>query len=175
MAKNTRKKTRLSSGERSDPLAAASTGQLSGAASDIQKDEGVPEAAQGSGLYRTVFQVTVLSERPVSDLELADVAHEIVDGDASGKVEVTDGREISRRDMALALQEQGSHPGFLLGEDDGWKYGLHGGDEVTWNDPDDGKCSRTGVIGSIEYIAGDRVRITWKDGGEVEALIEELS
>ena len=27
--------------------------------------------------------------------------------------------------------------------------GLHSGDEITWNDPDEGKCTRTFVIGLL--------------------------
>jgi hypothetical protein len=51
---------------------------------------------------------------------------------------------------------------------------LEPGDEVTWNDPDDGACTRTDTIGSIE-LHGDIVRITWRDGSDLECWAHELS
>jgi hypothetical protein len=51
---------------------------------------------------------------------------------------------------------------------------LHSGDEVTWNDPDEGKCSRTLTIGSIK-VTGDIVRILDIEGDYLECLAEELS
>lgn len=51
---------------------------------------------------------------------------------------------------------------------------LHPGDQVKWNDPDDGKCSCVITIECIE-INGDVCRI-WADDGEyIECLAEELS
>lgn len=55
-----------------------------------------------------------------------------------------------------------------------WRRSLHSGDEVKWNDPDGGLCSRTGVIGSIIY-EGDCATIVWKDGDVTQVLLEELS
>ena len=51
---------------------------------------------------------------------------------------------------------------------------LKQGDEVTWNDPDDGLCTRTLTIGSIK-VTGDVIRILDKDGGYLECLAKELS
>lgn len=51
---------------------------------------------------------------------------------------------------------------------------LHSGDEVTWNDPDEGRCSRTGTILEI-IIKGDIVCITWSDGSTTECFARELS
>jgi hypothetical protein len=51
---------------------------------------------------------------------------------------------------------------------------LHPGDEVTWNDPDDGACTRTGVIQSIK-VTGNVVQITWQDGSDLECFARELS
>jgi len=132
-----------------------------------------PEACEGSEVYRTIFIVEVLSDKPVADLDLADIAHEINEGDSSGRVEVRDSREVSKHDMAKLLDHQGSDPSFILG-DDAWKYGLHPGDQVTWNDPDDDACSRTIIIGTIEYVADDTVKITDRDGSELECPITEL-
>lgn len=59
--------------------------------------------------------------------------------------------------------------------DNDWKRDLHSGDEITWNDPDDGLCTKTLVIQSIEYLSNDVVRITDKNGGVLEAYLNELS
>jgi hypothetical protein len=50
---------------------------------------------------------------------------------------------------------------------------LHCGDEVYWEDPDDGKCSRFLVILSI-YYCGNVVTITEPDGTVVECFAREL-
>ena len=55
-----------------------------------------------------------------------------------------------------------------------WVKQLHSGDEVTWNDPDGGLCSKTIVISSIE-IKGDTICISDKDGGYLECFDHELS
>jgi hypothetical protein len=51
---------------------------------------------------------------------------------------------------------------------------LHSGDEVFWNDPDGGACSRSIVIAKIE-IKGETVCITGKDGSYLECWAKELS
>lgn len=51
---------------------------------------------------------------------------------------------------------------------------LHDGDEVTWNDPDDGLCSRVLTILTIE-VNGDVVCIVDRDGNYLECLPSELS
>ncbi len=62
-----------------------------------------------------------------------------------------------------------------------WKHSLHAGDQVYWSDPDDGKCSRNIVIGSIEYQGTEDdgenrvVVIQDRDGGIVECILRELS
>lgn len=133
-----------------------------------------PEQQEGTGLYRTVIVVEVLSDKPMTDFTLEEMAREIDTGDSSGRWEVLDAREVGRRDAYRLLAEQHSDPEFLLG-DDAWKYGLHNGDEVTWNDPDDGACTRTLTIQSITYLGDNTVRITDKAGGELECLLSELS
>lgn len=65
--------------------------------------------------------------------------------------------------------------GFCSPADDDWKRDLRSGDEITWNDPDDGLCTKTFVMQSIEYLSDDVVRITDKDGGVLEAHLHELS
>lgn len=51
---------------------------------------------------------------------------------------------------------------------------LHSGDQVFWNDPDDGKCSRYYVIQTIE-VNGNWVSIVGKDGSRLECWARELS
>ena len=48
------------------------------------------------------------------------------------------------------------------------------GDEVYWNDPDDGVCSRFYIISKIE-IEGNVIKITAKDGNYLECFARELS
>jgi hypothetical protein len=48
------------------------------------------------------------------------------------------------------------------------------GDEVTWNDPDEGRCTRTGAIQYIK-VTGNVVQITWNDGSDLECFARELS
>jgi hypothetical protein len=73
------------------------------------------KASPASGLYRTLLAVKVLSDKPVQDLELADIASEIERGDCSGEVVVRDAREISKRNMVRALQAQQSDLDFVPG------------------------------------------------------------
>jgi hypothetical protein len=47
-------------------------------------------------------------------------------------------------------------------------------DEVFWDDPDEGLCSRSIQIQSIEFH-GDMVRITDVSGDELECYASELS
>lgn len=56
-----------------------------------------------------------------------------------------------------------------------WRRKLHNGDEVTWNDPDEGRCTRRGIISSIEYQEDDAAIITWQDGGITGVFLHELS
>lgn len=71
--------------------------------------------------YKTVITVTVLSEyEPVStDMGLEDVAYQIVHGDWSGHVQVADGVELTGKEAADALTEQGSDPSFFMLNEDG--------------------------------------------------------
>jgi len=59
---------------------------------------------------------------------------------------------------------------------------LHNGDEVFWNDPDDGLTSRHIIINTIQVLAPDDkeygdevVCIQGKDGDELECFAHELS
>lgn len=60
-------------------------------------------------------------------------------------------------------------------------YNLRAGDEVRWNDPDGGICSRTDRIQLIQYEEcevgelPETATITWPDGSCVECFLTELS
>jgi hypothetical protein len=56
-----------------------------------------------------------------------------------------------------------------------WRHKLQRGDEVTWNDPDEGLCTRTGIILSIEYFGDDSAKLTMTDGWYSEVMLQELS
>ena len=70
--------------------------------------------------YKTVFKVEVLSEdTPAGDLELSEVAHEIIYGECSGVTSVESVTELTPKQAAEALIEQGSDPGFFMLDDEG--------------------------------------------------------
>jgi hypothetical protein len=56
-----------------------------------------------------------------------------------------------------------------------WKNHLQPGDEITWNDPDEGLCSKTQTISFIEYKDNDIVFIRFIDGSELECFLSEIS
>jgi hypothetical protein len=77
--------------------------------------------------YITEITVTVASDRKLVDadghnLSLLEIASEMVYGDLSGRYEFSDERRVSPEEIAAELEEQGSDPEFLLGDD--------------WNAPD---------------------------------------
>ena len=77
--------------------------------------------------YITEITVTVASDRKLVDadghnLSLLEIASEMVYGDLSGRYEFADTRKASPEEIAAELEEQGSDPSFLLGDD--------------WNAPD---------------------------------------
>ena len=51
---------------------------------------------------------------------------------------------------------------------------LHKGDEVYWNDPDEGTCSRMLHILSIKFTPPNVVYIEESDGSVVECYAREL-
>jgi hypothetical protein len=56
-----------------------------------------------------------------------------------------------------------------------WRRKLQRGDEVTWNDPDEGLCTRTGKVLTIEYLEDDCAKLTMEDGWHSEVRLQELS
>ncbi len=68
--------------------------------------------------FKTTITVEIISEEcPVSELGLADIAHQISQGDCSGEITKTEVVPLTPGQAAQALIEQGSDPDFLgLGE-----------------------------------------------------------
>ena len=69
-------------------------------------------------LQKTVIRVEVLSDTHYDPQTLADVHMDITEGDCSGKWNIIEQVELSKKDMSDALIAQGSDPQFLLGEND---------------------------------------------------------
>lgn len=70
--------------------------------------------------YRTIIQVEVLSEKPLTgDENLEQIAHNIVEGDWSGQVDTVLREEVNGQDMANLLIGQASDPGFFRLTDSG--------------------------------------------------------
>lgn len=70
--------------------------------------------------YKTVVTVTILSEEPLGrGIELDDIAHQITRGDWSGEVNTGSSREVTARQTAALLAEQGSDPGFFRLDSEG--------------------------------------------------------
>ncbi len=65
--------------------------------------------------YRTLILLEVLSSEPLAEMELADIAHAVTEGDCSGHILSTNSIEIDRPTAEYLLQEQGSDPQFLFG------------------------------------------------------------
>ena len=57
----------------------------------------------------------------------------------------------------------------------GWQKQLHAGDEVSWNDPDAGLCSVTGIIAEIRFMHDNSASIVFTVGHHLEVFLSELS
>ena len=69
--------------------------------------------------HKTVFTVTVISEEPVNELNLEELAGEILYGDASGAFEISSNEVIDAAQAAKELIAQESSPAFLNLDDEG--------------------------------------------------------
>jgi len=70
--------------------------------------------------YKTVIMMEVLSDSDgpsVPDMELIDLAEQVVHGDMSAKWDVTQHYEINREQFIKECELQGTYPGFFLGDD----------------------------------------------------------
>lgn len=70
-------------------------------------------------LYRTVFQIEVLSRGPYDPNEdLEQINYDIVEGSCSGQVTKISSEAVTPEQMAELLTAQGSDPSFLLSTGD---------------------------------------------------------
>jgi len=71
--------------------------------------------------YRTMLEVEILTDREIDFgvWSLADIGYEITDGDSSGQYEVKSVEELTPKQMAKALMDQQSDPGFFGLDDEG--------------------------------------------------------
>lgn len=127
-------------------------------------------------LYKTIITLTVLSDRPIIEMETSDILKECDDGDFSCETEIGEQKVVTRQEMAAELAAQGSDPEFLLGED-GWKYQLHSDDEITVHD---GERPLAVTIQSVEIIENenselDRFSITDKNGIKHHCWLADIS
>lgn len=54
-------------------------------------------------------------------------------------------------------------------------WGLQAGDEIEWDDPDEGVCSRVLKVKSVEFRGDRSLAIEEEDGSVVEGYIEEFT
>lgn len=69
--------------------------------------------------YRTVFTVEVLSEEPLPDMSLDEIAYEITEGGSSGDLTRSKSETVDAKKMAKLLMKQGSDPEFFQIDEDG--------------------------------------------------------
>ena len=63
--------------------------------------------------YKTVIQVEVLSQEPIGEPSLEQLAYNITDGDWSGASKIKSIKELTGKQAAKALIKQGSDPEFF--------------------------------------------------------------
>ena len=63
-------------------------------------------------MYRQIVIVEVLSEDPLPDESLGQLAYRVAEGDCVGRVMHTHSEAISKQEMAESLYRLGSEPGF---------------------------------------------------------------
>lgn len=71
--------------------------------------------------YRTVLEVEILTDREIDfgAWSLEDIGYEITEGDSSGQYEVKSVEELTPKQMAKALMDQASDPGFFGLDEEG--------------------------------------------------------
>lgn len=149
----------------------------------MHNTETAQDASTRRRFYRTEVTYVVLSERPVHDEDLATLLIGCDTGDDVGHEVRRVSEELSPPAMAKALEAAGSDGSFFSLWDSNRTAFLHAlavGDEVTWNDPDDGKASGLGAVVEICSDSGriddchTIVRIRTAAGSEIEALPDEI-
>lgn len=128
-------------------------------------------ASPGTGLVRHTFKVVVLSQAHignVGDWSLAQIAAEGDTGDVVVHVEEERCEELTHQEMAKALTDAESDPGFLLGNQ-GWVYSLVPGDAITVG-------GYTGAVQAIVFSKdGENASVQFNDGNLVCCSVEEIS
>jgi hypothetical protein len=69
--------------------------------------------------YKTVVKVEVLSESPIAELSLSELDYEITNGNWSGEVLYGSPKVLNGKEMAKALEKQGSAPEFFMIDENG--------------------------------------------------------
>ena len=70
--------------------------------------------------YRTVVQIEVLSEEPLSnEIDIGSLYYDITEGDCSGSTEVITRENVNGKRIADLLSAQGSDPQFFQVDNDG--------------------------------------------------------
>ena len=97
-----------------------------------------------------------ISMKLTGTCDLMDVSYKVVSSENSDNI----------------IIEVAGDPSAILNE---WPYNLDPGDIVTWTDPDNDECSRSGAIRDIAWVNEDMVRLTLHDGWSAEVHPNELS
>jgi hypothetical protein len=63
--------------------------------------------------YKTVVEVTILSEEPYDIIDLDQIHYDITFGDCSGQCNIKSSEEVSAEEMKKLLKTQGSDPSFM--------------------------------------------------------------
>lgn len=70
-------------------------------------------------LIKKVIEVELLYDDEIStdpaDLSLQEIAYEMTEGSMSGVTHIKSEKKLTKRQMGIALQKQGSDPNFLTG------------------------------------------------------------
>ncbi len=69
--------------------------------------------------YKTIIEVTVLSEEPLQPMSLGELSYETMEGELSAQMETKEEIPITSLEAAIALKEQGSDPEFFQLDDEG--------------------------------------------------------
>jgi hypothetical protein len=72
-----------------------------------------------SKFYQTTFKLVVLSEYPISNLSLGEIAYMVDEGDGVGTFHVSEEKVVSPQEMVTLLYDAGSEPSFFLLDEDG--------------------------------------------------------
>lgn len=69
--------------------------------------------------YKTIITIEVLSEKPYDQTNLSEISYDVAEGACSGMVRVTSKEELTGKQVAEALKEQGSDTEFFLLDENG--------------------------------------------------------